>query len=317
MSDSEIKVLVYTALKEENKRKLREQAPTGLNLLFFDEIAEPARREEFESAVYVYGNPPAEWLMAEGLSLKWMQLYSAGFNEYQGLEKEIAISNLHGFFAQPCAETVVAGILALYRKLDELILLKDRKQWVGGVLRGQMQLLRDKKVLLLGAGTIAMAIHEILNGFHCQVQLYSRTHPQTVCRGKEDLIKIIAETDILINTLPGTAETDKFVSTPMLEAMHPGAVFVNIGRGSTVDEAALIRVLQTQRIGGAVLDVYEEEPLPAASPLWTCANTIISQHTGGGSSEEEWEKADFFLSNLRRVLKGEQPLNLVNLRKGY
>src|SRR3546814_7917269 len=119
---------------------------------------------EFAASTYVDGNPPSKWLEKKEIRVQWMQLYSAGFNEYQGLQKAIPVSNLHGFFAQPCAETVLAGILALYRKIDELTLLKSRKEWAGHVLRPQLQLLNGKAVIMLGTGTIAMAICELLAG---------------------------------------------------------------------------------------------------------------------------------------------------------
>lgn len=312
-----MKVFVHTLLKEENKQFLRNNLPDGMEAVFVDEIKEPVRREEFRGAVYTYGNPPADWLEKEGIALRWMQLYSAGFDPYQGLRRPIPVSNMHGYFAQPCAETVVAGILALYRKIDELTLLKERKEWTGGALRPKMQLLRDKRAVLLGAGTIAMAIGEILAGFRCQVSFYARTHSAASIRSKEALLEHLPATDLLINTLPGTAETTKLVSGPVLRALPASAVFANIGRGSTVDEQALIEALQSRQIGGAVLDVYEEEPLPPDSPLWDCPNTILTQHTGGGWMDEERGKVAFFLENLQRVLKGEEPLNLVDLEKGY
>src|SRR3546814_16712625 len=126
---------------------------------------------EFAASTYVYGNPPSNWLEKKEIRVQVMQLYSAGFNEYQGLQKAIPVSNLHGFFAQPCAETVLAGILALYRKIDELTLLKSRKEWAGHVLRPQLQLLHGKDEIMLGTGPIAMAICELLAGFQCKVEI--------------------------------------------------------------------------------------------------------------------------------------------------
>lgn len=317
MSERKIKLFIHALLSDDNKKFLCSRLPAGAAAVFLDELTGPARREEFTRADYVYGNPPAAWLRGENIRLQWMQLYSAGFNEYQGLDRGIAVSNLHGFFARPCAETVIAGILALYRKIDELTLLKNRKEWIGGALRPQMRLLYGKKVTLLGTGTIAMAIREILDGFRCEINFYGRTHPAAVIRDREALLETMPRTDVLINTLPGTAETQGFVSADLLKAMHPEAVFANIGRGTTVDEPALLEALQQQRIGGAVLDVHAEEPLPADNPLWTCPNTVLTQHTGGGSAEEESGKVSFFIENLSRVLAGDDPLNLVDLKKGY
>ena len=312
-----MKLFVHAFLAEENKELLREKLPREATVLFLDEIAEPARRAEFAGCTHVYGNPPAEWLREGAGNIQWIQLYSSGFSEYQKLHTRIPISNMHGFFAIPCAESVVAGILALYHKIDELTLLKSRKEWVGTALRPKMRLLFCKRILLLGRGTIAINLHEILRGFECDVKFYSRTGRGSIPNNPDDLLKAIGWADIVVNTLPGTAETYKFVSASLLEAMHKKAIFVNIGRGSTVDQTALIQVLLEERIGGAVLDVYEEEPLPPDSPLWTCPNTILTQHTGGGFDTEQSGKIDFFLKNLERVLKGETPDNLVNIDRGY
>ncbi|HYH56480.1 MAG TPA: D-2-hydroxyacid dehydrogenase [Anseongella sp.] len=314
---SNIKIFVHTFLNEESKAFLRSRLPGGTAAVFLDEIAKPDLEEEFAGAAYVYGNPPVGWLRGKDMGLRWIQLYSSGFSEYQGLKGDIPVSNMHGYFARPCAETAVAGILALYRKIDDLTLLKSRKEWVGGALRPKMKLLQGKKVILLGSGTIAGAVAEILSGFRCRVDLYGRTHAAATVRSREELLRLLPQADIVVNTLPGTAETREFVSASLLKSMHPAAVFVNIGRGSTVDEPALIKALEEGWIGGAVLDVYAEEPLPPSSRLWNSPNTILTQHTGGGSEEEEKGRLSFFLENLNRVMTGGTPLNLVDLRKGY
>jgi phosphoglycerate dehydrogenase-like enzyme len=107
------------------------------------------------------------------------------------------------------------------------------------------------------------------------------------------------------------------VSRALLTAMKPRAIFVNIGRGAVVDEPALIEVLQQRRIGGAVIDVTHTEPLPPTHPLWTCPNTLVTQHTGGGYHDELLDKARIFLENLDRYRRGASLLNPVNLQRGY
>src|SRR3546814_3540080 len=129
MAEKNIQVFVHNLLSDDSKKFLRTGLPAGLNAVFVDEISPEAVMREFAASTYVYGNPPSNWLEKKEIRVQWMQLYSAGFNEYQGLQKAIPVSNLHGFFAQPCAATVLAGILALYRKIDELTLLKGRKEW--------------------------------------------------------------------------------------------------------------------------------------------------------------------------------------------
>ncbi|HEY9561735.1 MAG TPA: NAD(P)-dependent oxidoreductase, partial [Anseongella sp.] len=136
-------------------------------------------------------------------------------------------------------------------------------------------------------------------------------------RSLPQLLEALPEAHILIDTLPATGETQGFISSTVLDAMRSESIFVNIGRGNTVVEPALVNALRTRKIGGAVLDVYALEPLPADNPLWVLPNVIITQHTGGGFADEQKYKISFFLKNLHRVLQNETPLNLVDLQKGY
>lgn len=103
----------------------------------------------------------------------------------------------------------------------------------------------------------------------------------------------------------------------MIDALPSTAVFANVGRGTTVDEEALIKALQEKRIAGAVLDVTEVEPLPADNPLWEMPHVILTQHTGGGQASEDEGKVRFFAKNLTRFLEGKPVENQINLSRGY
>ena len=103
----------------------------------------------------------------------------------------------------------------------------------------------------------------------------------------------------------------------MINALPTSAVFANIGRGSTVDETALIKALQEQRLAGAILDVTEVEPLPSTHPFWRMSNVILTQHTGGGQTNEQEGKVAIFADNFRRFIEGQPPHNQINLSKGY
>jgi glyoxylate/hydroxypyruvate reductase A len=307
---------VDTPLSTADKTYLREQLPDFVQPFFKDELPDAERRAAFAEAEVVFGNPPADWL-AEAPALRWVQLYSAGFDKYQGSTTPAVVSNLMGFFAQPCAETAVAGVLALYRKLDELARLQTTQTWVGAPLRRQMHLLHRRRVLLLGSGTIAQAARRILEGFDCAISTFGRTPGRADIHTLDRLKAALPEADLVINCLPGTDETERFFNADLFALLHAEAVFVNVGRGTTVDEVALLDVLRAERIGGAVLDVTWEEPLPAGHPLWTAPRTLLTQHTGGGFAEEDRGKIDFFLQNLRRYRAGEEVENRVDLRQGY
>lgn len=310
-----MRIYVVTPLTEEQKARLLKQAK-GYEVHFHPEVKESERRELFLRSDIVFGNPPAEWF-AEASNLKWIQLYSAGFDGYQHVKTRAVATNLRDFYSWPCAETVIAGIMGLYRKIDTLAILKQSRKWIGEPLRREMSLLRNKNVLILGTGNIARICAQILGAFECEIIFCGRTSPDAKLRTPQEVEEYIPQADIIINCLPGTTETRKFVSAEMISRMKPTAVFANVGRGTTVDEEALVRALQEHTIAGAVLDVYWSEPLPEDHPLWDCENTILTQHTGGGTQEEYEGRLEVFLSNLKRFESGQPLENVVDLQKGY
>ena len=125
----------------------------------------------------------------------------------------------------------------------------------------------------------------------------------------------VPTTDLVINCLPGTV--DNFVDNEVFAAMKSGSVFANVGRGNTADEPALIAALQRNHLGGAVLDVTAQEPLPAERVLWAMPNVILTQYTAGGQRTEDEGKIDHFLKNLGRFEQGELIENQINLTRGY
>lgn len=219
------------------------------------------------------------------------------------------------YFAQPCAETVVAGVLAFYRGLPSLLRLQGEKTWQGKEVRARLELLGHKTAIILGAGTIAQAIKRILEGFGTSVKLSAKTNPAAQILSYDDLLAQLPKTDLVINTLPGNL--DNYVSEAFLQKMKQGSVYANVGRGNTTDEAALIKALKEGHLAGAVLDVTEQEPLPAQSPLWELDNVVLTQHTGGGQALEVEGKIDRFLKNLQLFLAGQEVPDKVTLSRGY
>ncbi len=219
------------------------------------------------------------------------------------------------WFARPCAESIVGGVLALYRGLDTLTLLKQKGEWVGTKLRPELRILFMQNVVILGAGTIGKAVNAILGGIGCNTRLMARTAPEASIRTFEELIEALPHTDLIINTLPGTAT--HFANAEMFAAMRPGSVYASVGRGSTTDENALIASLDSGHLSGAVLDVTEIEPLPADSPLWKMDNVILTQHTGGGHRNEHVGKVDLFLNNIFAIENGSNIVDEIMLAKGY
>ena len=121
----------------------------------------------------------------------------------------------------------------------------------------------------------------------------------------------------MVDVLPGTPETRHLFGEKAFGAMRPAGRFVNVGRGSTVDEPALVRALQEGRIGGAALDVFEEEPLPQDSPLWSMPNVIVSPHMAGDFAGWREALVELFVENLQRYLTGRPLKNVVDKERGY
>lgn len=311
-----MQIFVNTSLSKLLRQALKQQLPAGHAVIFKDEWPETEQIAAFQQSQVILGNPPADWLAAAPPLLHYWQLDSAGFERYTHLHlPNVTICNLADYFSVPCAETIVAGILAFYRGVDELTWLKAEKRWVGTPIRARLQLLTGKRVVILGAGSIGQSVKKMLSGFDCTLRMAARSHPSADIHSPEELLGVLPNTDLVINCLPGSAKG--FFTAQMIDALPAAAVFANVGRGSTVDEAALILALQEKRLAGAILDVTEVEPLPADNPLWNMPNVILTQHTGGGQASEDEGKVAFFVKNFQRFLK-KQPLeNQIDLSRGY
>ncbi len=311
-----MKIYIETAFPESEQLTLRRSIADD-ELIFKSHLRTPEDiRSAIQEADIIAGNPkPAAWI-AEARNLKWLQLMSTGFEYYKAISTPAIVTNLRDYYSSPCAETMIAGIMALYRGIDVCIRLKDQRIWKGHALRPQLQLLYEKKVIILGKGNIGMRLAQNLEGFRCDISVYARSSGQL--RTPEELWQYLPEADIVIGCLPGTDETSGLFTNVMIQRMKPTALFCNVGRGNLLqDEQALVDALQQNKIGGAVLDVTAEEPLPDDHPLWGCPNTILTQHTGGGMDSEYEGMVALFLQNLELFKKGAPLQNQVQLQKGY
>lgn len=312
-------IFVCAHLDESAHQLLRSTLPAGSITFARRPVLSPENLAAFQQCDICFGNAPAAWL-EPAPRLRWMQLESIGFEYYQGLREVppgLAITNLKGLFDSPAAESAIAGLLALYRGIDRLVPAQAAARWMSLEVRPQMQLLRDRSVVILGHGSIGRKLRQFLEAFDCRVQSFARTAEGAELRTPEALDRALGQADIVACCLPKTTETRGLVDRRRLALMRPTAVFVNIGRGAVVDEPALVESLQQQKLGGAVLDVTWQEPLPPGHPLWTCPRTILLQHTGGGYQEELLDKARIFLANFSRFQNGQPLHNLVNLARGY
>lgn len=262
-----------------------------------------------------FGNPEPEDVVAVD-SLRWVQLESVGFGEYIDLDwstlnHRLKMTNLAGFFTDPVAETALAGILALGRGVNRLVALHAAREWVGDPIRADLRLLTGAHVVMLGYGAINRRLAELLQPFGCKIT------PVGSNAKLEELDAVLPTADVFVSAVPDTPATRKLINARRLDLLPAEAVFVNLGRGSLVDEDALVDALQQGRIAGAVLDVTIDEPLPVDHPFWSCPNLILSQHSGGGTADELTRKIDLFTENFARYQRGETLLGVVDLNRGY
>ncbi|QJX47351.1 D-2-hydroxyacid dehydrogenase [Hymenobacter taeanensis] len=310
-----MRLFVYPALSSSARALLLQQLPSSVVSTFRQDLPPEQQQAHFRQAEVLLGNPPVEWFRTPPSGLQFWQIDSAGIERYREVQVTCPVANVGDFFAWPCAETMLAGLLAVYRCIPQLAVWQTEKRWVGAPIRQQTGLLRNKRVIILGSGAIGQAVAQQLSGFTSAIQFLARTDPKAQLHSKAELQAALPETDIVVNCLPGSAEG--FFSAELIEAMPPTSIYASVGRGNTTDEPALIAALQTGRLGGAVLDVTAQEPLPTDSPLWAMPNVLLTQHSGGGQPEEDEGKVRILLRNLQN-LQHQQPLeNEVELSRGY
>ncbi|MFN8353510.1 MAG: D-2-hydroxyacid dehydrogenase [Spirosomataceae bacterium] len=315
-----MKIFVQLALNTSDKQLLKSSA-SEYEVVFQDELTSTnEKKSALLEAEIVFGNAPVAWVN-ESAKARWLQLHSAGIDPYQELTFEaspaLVVTNLHGFFGRPVAETALAGILARYRGIDVLARWQTTQHWAGKPLRSTLRTLLHAHVLILGAGTIGSTLATLLQGFGCKIDLMSRSSSNGTIRNTEQLEHVLPHVDIVVNTLPETSETIGLLTKHRLSLLKSTALFVNVGRGSVVDEAALVELLSTIPTFEAVLDVTDQEPLPAGHPFWILPNVLLTQHSAGGFADENRNKVLFFVDNLHRFEQGKPLESVVNFRRGY
>ena len=277
-------------------------------------------KEAFLASEIAFGSCSKEWL-GETSKLRWLQLPSVGFDAYASLnwknDTRFAVTSLRGLSAQSVAETCLAGILYFCRGLDRLRHFQAGREWRKEAVRAEIDTLSGKRVLIAGAGTIAQSLRGLLAPFSCDITLYGRTKSHADIDRLAELDAILPQADILCSFLPETESTRQLFNAARMARLKPGAIFVNAGRGSVLDEEALYDAIETGRLRGAVLDVTAQEPLPANHKFWGSEKILLTQHTAGGRRDECVRLIDFFMRNLTNYLEGRPLLNPVDWDRGY
>jgi phosphoglycerate dehydrogenase-like enzyme len=341
-------VAITSFFEEEFVRRIRE-VDERLKILYRPDLVPPPRwegdhngpedwertpREEEEflgilgeaEVLYDFPRGHVRDLTEVARKLRWVQGSMAGAGEVAraaGLVgTDVVVTTASGIYSGPLAEFVLMGMLQHAKGLDLLRGDKATKTW----RQGTTGTLERKTLCVVGTGSIGRAIADRARPFGMHVVGVKRAIREDDAawasfdelHATQNLPEALAGADFVALTLPGTPETERLLDRETIATIKPGAFFANVGRGTVVEEAALVEALRGGHLSGAALDVFEVEPLPEESPLWEMENVIISAHTTDVVPELiNAAQTDLFCENLRRFLAGEVLVNVLDKRLLY
>jgi phosphoglycerate dehydrogenase-like enzyme len=266
---------------------------------------------------------PDVWRHAR--NVKWVHSLSAGVEKLlfpELINSEVPLTNARGVFKRSLAEFVVLGMLYFEKRVRRLIENQRAHRWDDF----KVGWLPSKVLAVVGYGEIGQECARLAKSLGVVIHALRR-NPE-LSKGDpildrvfppSELRTMLGLADFVVAAAPNTPETHHMLSTPEFRAMKSSAIIMNVGRGPVIDEAALIAALTAGDIAGAALDVFEEEPLRPESPLWDMENVLISPHCTDRTADPDWLdlSAQVFVNNLKRFVKGEPLLNVVDKRAGY
>jgi len=274
-------------------------------------------------------------LVARAPRLTWVHSATSGVERAltpAARDRGIVVTNARGVFTRPIAEHVLMLILAISRRLPQLLELQRERTWQP--LEGVE--LRELTVGIVGYGSIGRAVASLAGAFGARVIALRRNvsgpapaaadgsddsfpfepAPERIV-GPDGLHELLGASDVVVLAAPLTPETDGMIDDTALAAMRPDAWLINVARGRLVDDRALLRSLEEGRIGGAALDTFREEPLPSSSPFYDLPNVIVTPHTSWSSARVLDRSIELFCDNLRRYAAGQPLRNVVDPGAGY
>ena len=275
--------------------------------------------------------------------LKWIQLDSVGISHLKDrplLKTTKHVTNVRGAYTPAVAECAIGLLLTLTRRLHicHFMQLKhDWPEWPHGYVPLKGENCYGKTMAIIGYGSIGRHVARIAHAMGMKVVVCKRCPDErsdfdTFCFpntgdpegtvplqwfGPDNLINALRAGDAVVVTLPSTESTRGVISKMELDAMRPGSYLVNVGRGSVIDETALLNALKSGPLAGAAFDVFSEEPIPVDSPLWQQSNLFISPHIGSTTSDAPQLAAEVLIENLKRYLDHRPLLNRANVDAGY
>jgi len=322
-------------LSVEQMAAVKRNVPSGMSLVQshdIDAIKQIAREIEILAGwfdpICLFEMPRLRWVQQWGAGADWLMRYP------DLRTAKFVLTNAVGVHAVQISEHVFAFILALGRNLQNAVPAQNKRVWAPvkhptepldtpfSFSSGRLFELAGRTMLILGVGAIGERVAKLAQAFEMST-IGMRFNPEKTSPYVDNMVgpgrlsEVLASADFVVNTLPLTDATKHILGVDELAAMKRTSYLVNIGRGLTIDETALIRALQDDMIAGAALDVFEQEPLPKSSPLWAMPNVLMTSHYAGATPSYHERALDIFLDNFQRY-RNDQPLhNVVDKQRGY
>jgi phosphoglycerate dehydrogenase-like enzyme len=315
-----MKILITVPFTQKQKERLQAQMP-GADYTYTTRIK--ATDDKIREADIILGNLPVGRL-SQAAHLKWLQLNSSGADAYAAdgvLAPETALTNATGAYGLAISEHLLATTFFLKKKLGKYYRNQKEREWKD---EGQVTAIAGSRTLVLGLGSIGGDYARKMALLGSRVIGIRRT--KAACPDYleeigtfEDIDRFLPEADIVAMALPNTPQTYHIMNEERLSGMKRGSILLNVGRGTAIDQEALVKALKNGPLAGASIDVTDPEPLPADHPLWRCENLLLTPHIAGDYHLQETldQIVELFIDNLGRYARGKELRNPVDKKTGY
>ncbi|WP_010529692.1 D-2-hydroxyacid dehydrogenase [Lentibacillus jeotgali] len=314
-------ILSSAKISEKHRTRLRESYPDS-TFIFCRDMDEARQHIDKAEILMTFGEDLTAELIGQASQLKWIMVLSAGIDKlpFRAIsEQNIMVTNARGIHKYPMAEYAISMLLQVNRQAKQLMENEKANKWDRSV---RMQEMTDKTMLIAGTGSIGQEVARLAKAFRMNVYGVSRSGQPVEYFDRivkqDDLEVLLPEADYVVSVLPSTSETKDFFTYDQFRKMPDNAVFLNMGRGEAVREKAILKAIREGELAHAILDVFEEEPLPENHPFWQEENVTVTPHLSGVSPFYQRRALEIFEENLQTYIDGgSEYVNKMDITRGY
>lgn len=314
-------ILSSAKISEKHRTRLRERYPDS-TFIFSRDMDEARQHIDNAQILMTFGEDLTDELIDEASRLKWIMVLSAGVDKMPFKvinDRNIMVTNARGIHKYPMAEYAISMLLQVNRQAKQMMENEKANKWDRSV---RMQEMTGKTMLIAGTGAIGQEVARLARAFRMNVNGVSRSgrsveyFDRTV--KQDELESVLPGTDYVVSVLPSTSETKHFFTYDHFRIMPDHTVFLNMGRGDVVQEKTILKAVREGELAHAVLDVFEEEPLPEDHPFWQEENVTVTPHLSGVSPFYQKRALEIFEENLQTYLNGGTDyVNKMDVTRGY